>query len=199
MSSQEGFERVAQKQRTRSTLLAAVRDLLAEGRHPTLAEAADRAGISRATAYRYFSAPEVMAQEAVLDAIAKEFATVHFRDGPPDADLALRAENVVAGILRMVIANEALFRTFLSVSVGGGGRPPAERGGRRMGWVEEALAPVSADLPKDRKEQLIAGLALLTGIETIVVLKDVMGMDDGAVEKTARSLARTLVRGILSD
>ncbi|MCX5495471.1 TetR family transcriptional regulator [Kaistia dalseonensis] len=199
MSSQESFERVAQKQRTRATLLAATRELLAEGKHPTVAETADRAGISRATAYRYFSAPDAMAQEAVLDAIAREFTAVHFRDGPADADLAMRAESVVAGILAMVIAHEALFRTFLSVSVGGGGRQPAERGGRRMGWIEEALAPVSTDLSDEQMKRLIAGLALLTGIETIVVLKDVMGMDDAAAEKTARALARTLVQGVLAD
>ena len=91
MSRQEGFERVAQKQRTRSALLEATREWLAEGKHPTVAEAADRAGISRATAYRYFSAPEPMAQEAVLDAIAREFAAV-LRHAGTNAVLTLDIE-----------------------------------------------------------------------------------------------------------
>ncbi|MBB3930441.1 AcrR family transcriptional regulator [Kaistia hirudinis] len=198
MSSQEGFERVAQKQRTRAALLQAAREWLAEGKHPTVAEAADRAKISRATAYRYFSAPETMAQEAVLDAIAKEFADVHFRGAPPDADLAGRAAFVVAAILRMVIANEALFRTFLSVSVGGGARPAAPRGGRRLGWIREALAPRLGDLDSARQERLVTGLALLTGIETIIVLRDVCGLREDAIEATARDLAQTLVAGVMA-
>lgn len=197
MSSQEGFERVAQKQRTRAALLQAAREWLAEGKHPTVAEAADRAKISRATAYRYFSAPETMAQEAVLDAIAKEFADVHFRGAPPDADLAGRAAFVVSAILRMVIANEALFRTFLSVSVGGGTRPAAPRGGRRLGWIREALAPRLGDLDAARQERLVTGLALLTGIETIIVLRDVCGLGSEEIERRAQALARALVIGCL--
>lgn len=198
MSGQEGFERVAQKQRTRNALLEATRDWLAEGKHPTVAEAADRAKISRATAYRYFSAPEAMAQEAVLDAIAREFAEVNFRDVPAGADLAERAEFVVAGILRMVVAHEALFRTFLSVSVGGGNKPAAPRGGRRLGWIREALSPLLGELDPERRERLVTGLALLTGIETIIVLRDICGLREGAIETTARELARTLVAGVVA-
>jgi AcrR family transcriptional regulator len=198
LKRQGGFERVAQKQRTRNALLEAARDLLAEGRHPTIAEAADRATISRATAYRYFSTPEAMAQEAVLDAIAQEFAAVHFRNLPEEADLATRAETVVAGIIAMVLANEALFRTFLSVSVGGGKRPPAPRGGRRLGWIREALSPVAGDLPPGALDDLTTGLALLTGIETIVVFRDVCGLDDAAITRESRRLARLLVAGALA-
>ncbi|MCX5478986.1 TetR/AcrR family transcriptional regulator [Kaistia geumhonensis] len=199
MKRQEGFERVAQKQRTRNALLEAARELLAEGQHPTIAEAADRATISRATAYRYFSTPEAMAQEAVLDAIAHEFAAVHFRNLPPDAGLAARAEIVVAGIIAMVLANEALFRTFLSVSVGGGRRPPAPRGGRRLGWIREALSPVAGELQPGALADLTIGLALLTGIETIVVLRDICGLDDPAIDREARRLARVLVAAALAD
>ena len=203
MSSQEGFERVAQKQRTRKALLAAVRELLAEGRHPTLAEAADRAQISRATVYRYFSSPDAMSQEAVLYAISKQFEGLQFEalqfgDGPTDADLAMRAETVVAAILRLVMANEGLFRTYLSVAVGGGGRPPAERGARRVGWISEALAPLAGSLSLARFELLVTGLSLLSGIEGLIVLRDVRGVEPAAVEATARQIARVLVAGVLA-
>ncbi|WP_341991348.1 TetR/AcrR family transcriptional regulator [Azorhizobium sp. AG788] len=198
MNRQETAGRVAQKARTRQTLLAATRDLLAEGHHPTVAEAADRAQISRATAYRYFSAPEPMAQEAVLDAIAKEFEAVSFGNSPAGSDLATRAEDVVAAILRMVLAHEPLFRTFLSVSSAGTGTP-GWRGGRRLGWIRDALAPISVDLPPAQLDLLVTGLALLAGIETVIVLSDVCGLEPGAIEHTARRLARTLVRGVLAD
>jgi AcrR family transcriptional regulator len=47
--------RTNQKARTRDALIAAARQLLAEGATPTLEEAAAEASIGRTTAYRYFS------------------------------------------------------------------------------------------------------------------------------------------------
>ncbi len=99
----------------------------------------------------------------------------------------------------MVIANEALFRTFLSVAVGGGTRPAAPRGGRRIGWIRAALAPVASELPAAAFERIVHGLALLSGIETIVVLGDVCGLDNDAVAREAQALARILVRGALAE
>src|SRR6266498_1386790 len=46
--------RSRQKARTRDALLAAVRKLIARGITPTVEDAAEAAGISRTTAYRYF-------------------------------------------------------------------------------------------------------------------------------------------------
>ena len=50
----ESTGRTAQKSRTRLALVTATRALLAAGRTPTVEDAAERAGISRTTAYRYF-------------------------------------------------------------------------------------------------------------------------------------------------
>lgn len=188
VGGQEGFERVAQKQRTRQALLQAARELLGEGRQPTVPEAADRAGISRATAYRYFSRHDEMAQEAVLDAIAAEFERLDLAFDR-QADPALRAEQVVVAVLRMVLRNEQLFRTYLALSVTGDGR----RGARRVRWLREALAPLASDLQGARFDQLVDALALVCGIETVVVLKDVCGRDDAAIERTARWLVRAIL------
>src|SRR5262245_9908126 len=46
--------RTRQKGRTQAAMIEAVRALLAEGVTPTVEQAADRAGVSRTTAYRYF-------------------------------------------------------------------------------------------------------------------------------------------------
>ncbi len=50
----ESTGRTAQKSRTRLALVAATRELLAAGLTPTVEDAAERADISRTTAYRYF-------------------------------------------------------------------------------------------------------------------------------------------------
>src|SRR5215212_5318440 len=61
--------RIHQKARTRAALLEATRALLAEGVSPTVEQAADRAAISRTTAYRYFAN-----QRALLTAVYPEIA-----------------------------------------------------------------------------------------------------------------------------
>ena len=50
----ESSGRTAQKSRTRLALVVATRELLAAGLTPKVEDAAERAGISRTTAYRYF-------------------------------------------------------------------------------------------------------------------------------------------------
>lgn len=47
--------RTHQKAHTRAAMVAATRALLAEGVTPTVEQAAERAAISRTTAYRYFA------------------------------------------------------------------------------------------------------------------------------------------------
>src|SRR6476661_7197526 len=53
-SPYERTGRTNQKARTRAAMLAATRELLAEGATVTVEKAAERAAISRTTAYRYF-------------------------------------------------------------------------------------------------------------------------------------------------
>ena len=58
---QEG--RINQKRRTRAAILAAAGVLLEQDQRPTVAEVADAALVSRATAYRYFPTQEYMLLE----------------------------------------------------------------------------------------------------------------------------------------
>src|ERR1700751_1453622 len=59
-------ERIEQKDRTRQDLLKAAASLMQQGRIPKLAEVAEEAMVSRATAYRYFSSDEALITEAAI-------------------------------------------------------------------------------------------------------------------------------------
>jgi AcrR family transcriptional regulator len=196
MSGQEkSFERVNQKRRTRSELLRGARELAEKGGLPSVAEAADHAGISRATAYRYFSNSEDMLREALLDAVASGI----LRDLPM-ADMKQeavedRVAEVVRQVLSMVAANEPMFRSLLASSATG--KNPAKRGARRVEWLMEALRPLEATLPKPVMRNLTLALSLLTGIETVVVFKDVCGLSDKQVEETALWTARMILAGVM--
>jgi hypothetical protein len=105
---------------------------------------------------------------------------------------------VVTATLRYVVANEAAFRTMLRLSV-----EPAEqasaaarrRAGRRLAWAALALEPLADRLEPAAQQRLVAALALLMGIETLVVLKDVCGLDEAAAEEVVRWAAQTLLAG----
>jgi AcrR family transcriptional regulator len=68
MISQEGG-RINQKRRTRAAIVAAAAELVRQGKSPTVAEVADAALVSRATAYRYFPSQEYLLAEAALQSI----------------------------------------------------------------------------------------------------------------------------------
>ena len=193
MTSQEkSFERVNQKRRTRAELLRAARELVEKGAQPSVADVADHAGISRATAYRYFSKPEDMIREALLDAIAIGITPqAHVPGTELDAGRALG--DLVRQVWTMSEENEAMFRSFLAGSITG--RDGVKRGGRRLEWLDTVLEPLKGSMPKADYVRLLHGLGLVTGIETLIVLKDVCGLDSVAAEEVALWAAQMLLAG----
>lgn len=197
MESQAGTGRVNQKQRTRSALLAAARHLLEQGALPTLQEIADEASVSRATAYRYYSDTEVLLMEAALDGIAAQVDRLHPGAGSPATELEGRLDLTVQGIVDMVLDNEALFRTYLRGVVAGDRRP--ERGGRRLRWIGDAIGADRSRFSKKLLERLVNALSLLTGIETVVVSRDVCGLDAAGTRELCLWTARAIIRAAIEE
>src|SRR6516225_5010817 len=107
----EEIGRVRQKGRTREALVAAARELVAEGDTPTVEVAAKRAGVSRTTAYRYFPS-----QAALLATAHPEIVTTTLLPTPAPDDVAERVEIVVARVTDMVVDTESQQRTMLRLS-----------------------------------------------------------------------------------
>ncbi len=188
-------ERVNQKKRTRAELLRTARQLIEAGSHPSVAEVADAAGISRATAYRYFSKPEEMVREAVLDAVAEKVRLPE--ELAMSGSVEERLDAMVSQIVRMVIENEAVFRTFLAASITSDSQ--IRRGGRRLSWIAEALEPARAKMSKESFTRLTNSLALLTGVEALVVLRDICEVDPAEAEQTIRWSAQAMLTKALAE
>lgn len=197
MTGQEkSHERINQKRRTRTELLRAARELTERGQQPSVADVADHAGISRATAYRYFSRPDEMIREAALDAVAREIGDLQ-PDGPESGTSMEQRLSALAGqVYDMVSAHEATFRVFLAGSVTAG--KGHKRGARRLAWLEAALAPLKGEIGPRRFALLLQGLSLTLGIETIIVLKDVCELSDEDARAATIWSARALLRGALA-
>lgn len=183
--------RVAQKQKTRQALLDAACYFIELGHTPSVTEAADQARISRATAYRYFSRPEALAQEAALVRLTGEMDAIAARLSPgKDAEDA--AAEAMARFLEMVMRNEALFRAYMSLSAWGDGA--AQLGGRRLEWLRSVFAPLAGAMPQYRFDRLMKALCVLAGIETVVVLRDICELSSEETEDTIRWMASSMVR-----
>lgn len=194
--SQAGAGREQQKQRTRAALLRTAREFLTEGREPTIQEVADRAGISRATTYRYYSSVEPLLQEAALDGIAERIDQACIAPGQ-GGGLAERVETTVTEILNMVFENEALFRAYLRNVAAPDA--PRTRGARRIKWLNQAVGADGEDLPPELVERMTQALSLLSGIEAVIVARDVCGLDEVATRELFGWTARAIVKAALEE
>ena len=200
MASQR--ERVNQKRRTRAALVEAAHRLLERGQTPTVADVADEAFVSRATAYRYFPSHEHLLLEVVLERSIDEInRTVDASAGSGDA--AARLQGLVSAIQAEIAANEAAFRSLLQLSIA---QPPSNqptvagiRGERRLHWIEQALEPIGGELDQRARRRLANALALCVGAEAFVVLRDLCGLEPAEAEETLRWAAAALLASATSN
>jgi AcrR family transcriptional regulator len=189
--------RTRQKARTRAALLAGTRELLAEGMTPTVEQAADRAAISRTTAYRYF--PN---QRALLTATYPEIDQSSLLGAAPPADPAARLEAAIERFTELVLEHEPELRTQLRLSLE---QTPRQRDalplrqGRAIGWIKDALAPLSERMPEADLNRLVLAIRATLGIEALVWLTDVAGLSREQAVEIMRSSARTLLRSALAN
>ena len=189
--------RIDQKRRTRDALIAAARDLVANGETPTVEAAAEAASISRTTAYRYF--PN---QHALLVAAHPETGVVSLlpEDAPDDA--ATRLDLVVDAFTRSLLENEAQQRTMLRLSLEADPVQRAQlplRQGRAIKWIEEALAPLREDMSEADVRRLTHAIRSATGIEALVWLTDIAGLSRHDARELMRWSARALLRSAIAD
>jgi AcrR family transcriptional regulator len=180
--------RTNQKARTRRALLAAARRLLDRHEPASVATAADEAGISRATAYRYFSDADALTLEAILDG---QFATPAEVVGET-ADVRERVHKVRRYLFRAVREAEIKFRLFLARALDSwvANRGPVSReirAGRRLPMYEHALAPARPHMRERDLEFLVLSLSAASGLESYLALKDVCRVDDALADKIAAS------------
>jgi AcrR family transcriptional regulator len=184
--------RVSQKARTRAAMIDAARQMLAEGQDLSVEAAAARAGVSRATAYRYFA----NRRDLVVAAHPEIAATSLLPDDATD-DPAARVIAVAQAIMRLTIDWEPELRAALRLSLEprGADHDLELRKARRITWFEDALAPARARLGGERTNRLAIALAAAVGIEPYIWLTDMAGLrpDDAAdlLCSTAEALIRT--------
>ena len=194
-----------QRNRTRAAIVEAATALLREGKPPTVAEAAERALVSRATAYRYFPTQEsllldVANVEALMQPVEELVAS--FSTGDP----AQRLAALVDIFTQTMLSDETLVRTGVRVYMDtwlANQRDDSHipvRAGRRMRYIDEVLRPFGEQLGESGRKRVRCALALTLGTEALIAMKDSAGLDDDEeIVATLVWAAEALLRTALDD
>ena len=193
----EATGRSQQKSRTRRDLVTAARALIAAGTTPTVEEAAAAAAVSRTTAYRYFPT-----QRDLLLAAYPSMETTSLLGDDAPSDVEERLDLVVCGYLELTIADEAMYRTALWLSLDPSNTQREKlliRRGRVITWLEDALAPLRGTLTDDALDSLVRAIRAAAGIEALAWLTDIAELSREEARELMRWSARALLRQALAE
>lgn len=184
------------KAATFKLLLDTAMELIRQDGHiPTVAEVAVRSKVSRATAYRYFPSRSALIT-AVIDSSLGPVRV--FRSEIPDGRERVRElfaqtfprfkefEPQLRAAAQLALEQWQLERAGLLEEV------PYRRG-HRVRILEHALEPLAPTMPAALRQRLHMALSVVYGIEPYVVLKDIWGLSDREVERTAVWMADALI------
>lgn len=164
---------------------------------PSVAEVAEEAEVSRATAYRYFPSQAALVGTVVDRALG------------PILDWRCKANDPVERVRDLFASSwprmdefEATFRAALKLALdhrepSQAGRPDDDtrfRRGHRAALLRDALSPLAGELPDAEFDRLAKALSLVFGVEALVVLKDIWGCDADETARIAAWAAEALLR-----
>jgi AcrR family transcriptional regulator len=186
--------RIKQKQETREKILSSTQELMGGGKKFTLEDVAEKAGISRATVYRYYSNIDVLSAEAGLDINTKSPADIY--KNLEDAGISDKLLDVQEYYNDLALENEKAFRNYLSIVLTSDSQHN-KRGARRNRTVKMVLD--ETNLTKKEIKDLQNLLTVLMGIEPLIVTKDVCGLNNEQSKKLLKWGMELLLRGLSID
>ena len=183
-------------------LLATAMDIIQTSGHiPSVAEAAARSKVSRATAYRYFPSRSALVTAVVDSSLG------------PVRKLASANPNGRERVHELFLETFPRFKEFeapmraaaqLSLEQWGLERAglleeEPYRRGHRVRILEHAIEPLAPLMSPAVRNRLHHALSVVYGIEPYVILKDIWGLGDREVERTALWMADALIDAALRD
>jgi AcrR family transcriptional regulator len=196
-SSPSPVGRPAQRRRTRQAILDATTQLLRAGQTPTLDEIALAAEVSRRTIYLHFPTLDQLLIDASMGILSENRIDAAIADA--GNDVAARVDALVLAVLELAQEGLPLGRRMVALTANHPRADGITRGQRRVAWIELALDPIRSELSADQYERLAAGLAVIVGWESMIVLRDICGVDEGRERETLRWMARNLVATSLAQ
>ncbi|WP_329523446.1 TetR/AcrR family transcriptional regulator [Streptomyces jietaisiensis] len=195
-----GTGRANQRQRTRTAILTAARELIAGGTELTMPAVARAALVSEATAYRYFPDLSSLIGEALSSAWPSPAEALAPVAGSPDP--VERVAYATEFLLRGVFSRQHAVRGMMAATIV---RPEAAslRPGIRFGLIDQALLPLEDTLgarDPERLAQLKRDLAVAVSAEALFVLTDLCGLPpEDAIASAVRTATTLTSAAVPSD
>ena len=184
----------------RRLLDVAVR-LVRRGRIPSVEEVAQTAGVSRATAYRYFPSRAKLVSAVIAEALGPVRRAV-----PEHGDAKQRLHELLDRSYSRFAEYEPHMRAALQIalehrSLEAAGRLEEEpfRRGQRTEILATTLRPLKRQLNPRTYRRLLKALAVVYGIEPMIILKDICGATDRETEAVVRWMMDALVDAALRE
>ncbi|MDO4681648.1 MAG: TetR/AcrR family transcriptional regulator [Lautropia sp.] len=189
------------KAATRGLLLESAVELMQDGDVPSLSDVARKAGVSRATAYRYFPSRSML-----ITAVVDHSLGPVRRYSSTQTDGRRRVEELFTSTFPRFKDFEAQMRAALQLSLehwaqerAGTLEEEPYRRGHRIGILGQAVAPLQGKLNPGQLDRLQKALSVIYGIEPYVILKDIWGANDQETESIALWMANALVTASLLE
>lgn len=186
---------------TQAALLAEAMNLARHGAVVTVAEVAAAAGVSRATAYRYYPSRARLIEAIVEESLGpvRRFESREQAGADRVRDLFNRTfprfkefEPQLRAALQLALEHAALEHA------GQLQEEPFRRGHRRT-ILARAAEPLRSRLGAREFENLLKALSLVYGIEPYVILKDIWGAGNREVDRVARWVADAVIEKALRE
>lgn len=198
--------RPSQKERTRRLLAEAARELLRTGAPLTVPAAAELAGVSRATAYRYFPSNDAVLMHATMPLVEDGARRLQPPDPGPAGvvatqDLPDRAAALVRTMAGWAFDHENELRTLLRLSLAPelAGNVPRRGNTNRDTWIADLLDGLPAHVSQAARDRLAVALVPLFGADAVVWSTDIAQVDQDTAVDVMAWIAATLVRATLDD
>ena len=188
--------RKEQKLNTRSKILMAAHEVLQKGKDLSMESVAAEANISRATIYRYYSNVDSLSTELILHLNIPNTGNMveELRDKKVGAAL-LSIQNTY---LDFILNNEVAARKFLG-AVLSSSDPKLVRGKNRLNTLQSYFDSKGLEWDKEKIEKLIHVAVLLMGIESVIVSKDVCGLDNAKTKENLKWGLEMMLKGMISS
>jgi AcrR family transcriptional regulator len=187
--------------RTFKRLLDEAVTLVRRGRIPSVAEVAQSAGVSRATAYRYFPSRSKLVSAVIAEALAPVQRAVPQAGDPKERlhQLLDRTYSRFAEYEPHMRAALQLALEHQSLEAAGLLEEEPFRRGQRTEILATTMAPLKSKLKPAAYQRLLKALAVVYGIEPMVILKDICGASDRETEAVVRWMMDALVDAALRE
>lgn len=200
LASGEAEVRRGPRYRTRRLMLETATRLMQAGATPSVTDVAEAAGVSRATAYRYFPS-----QAALVHAVVDEALGPILAWSSPSGSVETRVAELFDLAMPRIQDFEATFKAALRLSLeqwarrqaGTLGPEPQFTRGHRIELLMDAIGPAEGRLTEAEQQRLAQALSLVFGVEALVVLGDIWGLDREGIGDVTTWAARALVAAAL--